>query len=70
MAEGDLLHHLRLGIEVGVEVAHFSIGERGGIMSETVDRPTPTAPARAFAIRSSEDQDAPGVIAGSFTLYN
>ena len=25
MAEGDLLHHLRLGIEVGVEVARFSI---------------------------------------------
>ena len=27
MAEGDLLHHLRLRIEVGVEVARFSIGD-------------------------------------------
>ena len=39
-------------------------------MSETVDRPTPTAPARAYAMRTREDQDAPGVIAGNFTLYN
>ena len=39
-------------------------------MSDTVDHPTPTAPARAYAMRAREDQDAPGVIAGNFTLYN
>ena len=39
-------------------------------MLETVDRPTPTAPARAYAMRAREDQDAPGVIVGNFTLYN
>ena len=27
VAEEDLLHHLQLGIEVGVEVARFSIGD-------------------------------------------
>ena len=43
---------------------------RGGIMSETVDRPTPTALTRAYAIRAHEDQDAPRVIASNFTLYN
>ena len=39
-------------------------------MSETVDRPTPIAPAQAYAMRAHEDQDALGVIAGNFTLYN
>ena len=39
-------------------------------MSETVDRPTSTAPARAYAMRAREDLDALGVIAGNFTLYN
>ena len=43
---------------------------RGGIVSETVDRPTPTAPARDYTMRAREDQDAPGVITGNFTLYN
>ena len=43
---------------------------RGSIVSETVDRPTLTAPTRAYAMRTREDQDAPGVIAGNFTLYN
>ena len=42
----------------------------GDIVLETVDRLTPTAPARAYAMRAREDQDAPGVIAGNFTLYN
>ena len=42
----------------------------GGIVSEIVYRPTPTAPARAYAMRAHEDQDAPMVIAGNFTLYN
>ena len=27
VAKGDLLHHLRLGVEVGVEVARFNIGD-------------------------------------------
>ena len=42
----------------------------GSIVSETVDRPTPSALARAYALRAREDQDAPGVIAGNFILYN
>ena len=48
----------------------FQHRKRGGIVSETVDRPMPTAPARAYAMRAREDQDAPRVIAGNFTLYN
>ena len=43
---------------------------RGGIVSETVDRPIPTAPARAYAMKAREDQDAPEVIAGIFSLYD
>ena len=39
-------------------------------MSETVDRPMPTTPARAYAMRAREDQDAPEVIAGIFSLYD
>ena len=43
---------------------------RGGIISETVDHPIPTTPARAYAIRAREDQDAPEVITGIFSLYD
>ena len=43
---------------------------RGGIVSETVDRPMPTAPARAYAMKAREDQNAPEVIAGIFSLYD
>ena len=43
---------------------------RGGIVSETVDRPMPTAPARAYAMKAREDQNAPKVIAGIFSLYD
>ena len=43
---------------------------RGGIVLETVDRPTPTTSARAYAMRAREDQDASRVITGNFTLYN
>ena len=32
--------------------------------------PTATTPARAYAMRAREDQNAPRVIAGNFTLYN
>ena len=39
-------------------------------MSETVDCPMPTAPARAYAMKAHEDQDAPEVIAGIFSLYD
>ena len=35
-----------------------------------MDRPIPTTPTRAYAMRAREDQDAPRVIAGNFTLYN
>ena len=43
---------------------------QGGTISKTVDRPIPTAPTRAYAIRAREDQDAPEVIAGIFSLYD
>ena len=43
---------------------------RGGTLSETVDRPMPTAPARAYAMKAREDHDAPKVIAGIFSLYD
>ena len=39
-------------------------------MSEIVDHPMPTVPARAYAMKAREDQDAPGVIAGIFSLYD
>ena len=44
--------------------------ERGGIISETVDRPIPTAPAPAYAVKAREDQDAHEVIIGIFSLYD
>ena len=43
---------------------------QGGTFSETVDRPMPTAPARAYAMKAHEDQDAPEVIAGIFSLFD
>ena len=43
---------------------------RGGTVSETVDRPMPTAPARAYAMKAREDHDAPEVITGIFSLYD
>ena len=42
---------------------------QGGIVSETMDCPVPTTPARAYAVKAHEDQDAPKVIAGIFSLY-
>ena len=63
----------------GRSVAPPSTRDRGGpfqhrghgsIVSKTMDRPTPTAPTRAYVMRTREDQDAPGVIMGNFTLYN
>ena len=39
-------------------------------MSKTVDRPIPTAPARAYAMKARGDQDAPEVIAGIFSLFD
>ena len=41
---------------------------RGGTMSETVDRPMPTALERAYAMKAHEDQDAPKVITSIFSL--
>ena len=35
-----------------------------------MDHPIPTAPARAYVIRAREDQDAPEVIVGIFSIYN
>ena len=43
---------------------------RGGIISKTVDRPMPIAPTRAYAIKAREDQDAPKVVVGIFSLYD
>ena len=39
-------------------------------MSETVDRPMPIAPARAYAMKAREDQNAPEIITGIFSLYD
>ena len=44
--------------------------ERGGIVSEIVDRPMPTAPVQAYAMKAREDQNAPEVIDGIFSLYD
>ena len=41
-----------------------------GPMSETVDHPAPIAPARAYAMQAEEEQDAPDVIAGMYSLFN
>ena len=38
-------------------------------MLETVDRPMPLVPVRAYAIKARGDQDAPEVIAGIISLY-
>ena len=38
-------------------------------MSETVDRPIPIVPARAYAMKARGDQDAPEVIACIFSLF-
>ena len=35
-----------------------------------MDHPIPKAPTRAYAINSREDQDAPEVVAGIFSLYD
>ena len=43
---------------------------RGGIVLEIVDCPMPTALAQAYAMKASEDQDAPEVIACIFSLYD
>ena len=39
-------------------------------MSKTVDRPIPTAPAPAYAMKARGNQDAPEVIAGIFSLFD
>ena len=39
-------------------------------MLETVDRPMPIAPARAYAMKAREDQDSPEMIIGIFSLYD
>ena len=43
---------------------------RGSTVSETVDRPMPTAPARAYAMKAREDQNATEIITGIFSLYD
>ena len=39
-------------------------------MSETVDHLTSIAPAQAYAKQALEEQDAPDVIAGMYSLFN
>ena len=39
-------------------------------MSETVDRPMPSTPARAYAMKTRGDQDTPEVIVGIISLYS
>ena len=41
-----------------------------GNVSETMNRPTTTAPVRAYAMRAREDPDISGVFAGTFTLFD
>ena len=43
---------------------------RGGTVSETVNHSMPTTPARAYSMKAREDQDAPAVIVGIFSLYD
>ena len=46
-------------------------GSQGrGSALETVNRPTTTALAPAYAMGAHEDPDIPGIIAGTFTLFN
>ena len=35
-----------------------------------MNRPANIAPARAYAMRAREDPDIPGVIVGTFTLFD
>ena len=43
---------------------------QGGTVSKTVDRPIPSALARAYAMKARGDQDAPEVIGGIFSLFD
>ena len=46
-------------------------GSQGrGSVSETINCLATTAPALAYAMRAREDPDIPGVIAGTFTLFD
>ena len=67
--EGGPRHHRRLEIEVEVEGARASIKDERGTVSKTVDRPMPSTPARACAMKACGDQDALEVIAGIISLY-
>ena len=41
-----------------------------GSASETMNRPAPTAPARAYAMQALVEQDTPDVITGMYSLFN
>ena len=47
-----------------------SASQGRGNASETVNRPANMAPGRAYAMRAHEDPDIPGVITGTFTLFD
>ena len=57
----------RLVLEVVGEVVQDSKEE---VLLQRQYRPTTATLARAYAMRAHKDRDAPGVIAGNFTLYN
>ena len=70
IAEGGLRHHRRLEIEVEVEGARANIEDEEAQCQRYIeDRPMPSAPARAYAMKACGDQDAPKVIAGIISLY-
>ena len=52
-----------------IEGAKASIKDEEGTVSETVDRPMASAPARAYDMKARGGQDAPEVIAGIISLY-
>ena len=64
----------RRGLNVPAQTRSRGRGRSGsqgkGSASETVNRPSTTAPARAYAMRAHEDPDAQGVIASTFTLFD
>ena len=69
IVEGGSQHHRRLEIEVKVEGDQSQHKGQEGTVSKAVGRPMTSAPARAYAMKASGDQEAPEVIDGIFSLY-
>ena len=64
----------RGGSNVSPQTQSRGIGRSGsqgiGSASEIMNHPATTAPARAYAMRAREYPNIPGVIAGTFTLFD